>query len=87
MFRRKLKRQNYSLALFNSYLMDSALHALNPLIFEEEKRRAAILKAKKAESKRLARESRNMQCSSNQNNQEILSTSIQQPDYGKLFYF
>lgn len=83
MFRRKLKTHNYALAFFNTYLMDSALLSLNNLIFEEEKRRAAILKAKKLEAKKLARESRSVQRALNINNQNEIVLDI---DYGNYLY-
>lgn len=84
MFRRKLKSHNYALALFNSYLMDSALLSLNSLIFEEEKRRAIIMKAKKLEAKKLARESRSLQRALNLTNKNLVPTNVQENDYGKL---
>uniref|UniRef100_A0A1I8B368 Condensin complex subunit 2 n=1 Tax=Meloidogyne hapla TaxID=6305 RepID=A0A1I8B368_MELHA len=58
MFRHRLKKKNVAFGQFNCFLMDQAVFSLNPLIYEEEKRRAEFQKKLTKERQAARREER-----------------------------
>uniref|UniRef100_A0A915MQG0 Condensin II complex subunit H2 N-terminal domain-containing protein n=1 Tax=Meloidogyne javanica TaxID=6303 RepID=A0A915MQG0_MELJA len=58
MFRHRLKKRNVAFGQFNCFLMDQAVFSLNPLIYDEEKRRADFQKKLAKERQALQREER-----------------------------
>lgn len=58
MFRHRLKKRNVAFGQFNCFLMDQAVFSLNPLIYDEEKRRAEFQKKLAKERQAVQREER-----------------------------
>lgn len=58
MYRRRLKKRSFAIGQFNSFLMDQAVLALNPLIYEEEKRRTDLRKKRRKEMQAIERAER-----------------------------
>lgn len=58
LYRRKVKRRSFTFCQFNAFLMNQLLLALNPLIYEEEKRRTEVKKRRQREEQSAARSER-----------------------------